>query len=91
MQRSFYATRSGDVLIELMPGWMEEDNNLRSTSISGYNYSTHVPMIIAGGNIPHSIIERETDVTVLAPTLARLIGIDSPWASTAKVVREIIE
>lgn len=91
MQRSFYATRSGDVLIELMPGWMEEDNNLRSTSISGYNYSTHVPMIIAGGNIPHSIIERETDVTVLAPTLARLIGIDSPWASTAKAVREIIE
>ena len=90
IQQSYYATRSGDVIVDLMPGCIVESNDTRSTSISGYRYSSHVPLVIVGGGIKAGRYDDEVDITRLAPTIAKIMGIDAPWASTAKPLNEIL-
>lgn len=58
MQNSFYPKRSGDVTINLMPGWIEERPNTVSLSGSLFTYDTHVPLIFMGGGIPSGKVER---------------------------------
>ena len=48
MQQSFYATRSGDIIIDFMPGWIIEESDKRSAHTSGYNYDREVPLIFYG-------------------------------------------
>lgn len=89
IQQSFYATRSGDVIIDLIPGWTIEDGERRSSADGGYNYDRHVPLIIYGGGLKHNIVERVVSITELAPTICSMIGIDAPWASSEQPLEEI--
>lgn len=89
MQQSYYATRSGDVMFDLMPGWMVEEDGIRSSSLSGYNYDSHIPLIIYGGGIEAQRIDREVNATEFAPTMAHLLQIAAPWASTTKPMKEV--
>ena len=43
MQNSFYPRRSGDVIINLMPGWIEEHDHKRSSSGSCLLYTSPSP------------------------------------------------
>lgn len=81
MQRGFYAARSGDVLIDLMPGWIIESDDFRSSATSGYLYDRHVPMAIYGGGTESATIETCVDPAALAATICELIDIDTPWSS----------
>ena len=69
MQNSFYPRRSGDVIINLMPGWIEEHDHKRSSSGSMYGYDTRVPLIFYGAGILPRQIDRPVDMTAVAPTL----------------------
>ena len=89
VQHSFFATRSGDVLIDFMPGWMIENNDYRSTSLSGYRYDRSVPLIISGGGIASQRIERTVSIVEVAPTIANIIGVECPWASSSRPIKEI--
>jgi hypothetical protein len=81
MQNSFYPRRAGDLMINLMPGWIEERIGVRSLSGSMYDYDTHVPLMMTGWRIPPSAIGTRVDMTALAATLAKYIGIAPPTAS----------
>lgn len=81
IQNGFYPRRSGDVVVNLMPDWIEERDNIRSASGSMYRYDTHIPLIIYGAGIPAATIDSPVDMTSLAPTQARMIGIDAPSAA----------
>jgi predicted AlkP superfamily pyrophosphatase or phosphodiesterase len=82
MQRGFYQRRAGDLTLNLMPGWIEERPGVRSLSGSMYDYDTHVPLLMWGWKIaPGQRVDTEVDITSLAPTLARLMGIPRPTGS----------
>lgn len=85
MQQSFYAARSGDVVLDLMPGWIVESGN-RSSSTSGYNYDRHIPLIIYGGGIEPSTIDSRVDPAHMAATLCTLIDIELPWSSDGSIL-----
>ena len=87
MQQSFYPTRSGDVIIDLLPGWIFERDGIRSSSDGGYNYDRNVPLMIYRNGKKESI-EREVSISALAPTLAYILGIERPWASTETALYE---
>ena len=89
LQQSFYATRSGDVVIDFMPGWIIEDNATRSASDAGYNYDRRVPLIIYGCGVEGKY-SRKVDITEVAPTIAHILGIEQPWASTANPLEEYV-
>ncbi|MBP3455764.1 MAG: alkaline phosphatase family protein [Alistipes sp.] len=88
MQRSFYPARSGDVVITLMPGWIDERDDCRSLSGSAYNYDRRVPMIIFGGGIKAARIDSPTDITDLTATEAYMLGIDAPAAASGRILDE---
>lgn len=91
MQNSFYPRRSGDVILNLMPGWIEERERCVSLSGSMYGYDTHVPLIFYGSGIGPQRIRRKVDMTCVAPTLARIVDISAPAASEGTPLAEISE
>ena len=91
MQNSFYPRRSGDVIINLMPGWIEERDRCWSSSGSMYGYDTDVPLIFYGFQTGPQRISRRVDMTSIAPTLSRLLEIREPSASEGTPLAEIVE
>lgn len=81
IQNGFYPRRSGDVVINLMPGWIAEVENVRSMSGSMYRYDTHIPLIIYGGGLTAAKHTEKADITSLAATQAQLLGVGVPSAS----------
>lgn len=90
MQNSFYPRRSGDIVINLMPGWIERHDRRSSLSGSLYGYDTEVPLMVLSTAGPQRI-GRSVDMTSVAPTLAHLMGITDPAASDGDVLEEITE
>lgn len=90
MQHGFYPKRSGDVTINLMPGWIEEDSEKRSLSGSMYDYDRHVPLMWLGCGLSSQMIRAPVDMTSIAPTLAYIMQIGRPIGSEAMEIEEII-
>ena len=84
MQNGFYPRRSGDVIIDLMPEWMEEREDFVSQSGSMYGYDTHVPLIFYGAGVKPQTRNATTDPTTVAPTLARILKLGELPAAEAK-------
>ncbi|MFI3322787.1 MAG: alkaline phosphatase family protein [Rikenellaceae bacterium] len=93
MQNSFFPRNSGDVMINLLPGWIEiesEDDIITKSSWgSPYEYDTHIPLIFFGKNIDNKIIDRDVDLMDVAPTICDMIGIAHPNATEGKSINEI--
>lgn len=86
MQSSFYPRRAGDLMLNLMPGWIEERDGIRSLSGSYYDYDTHVPLIFYGAGVRAQRVPELVDMTWVAPTIARMIGIGKPIGSDGKML-----
>jgi predicted AlkP superfamily pyrophosphatase or phosphodiesterase len=90
MQNSFNQERSGDILINLVPGWMEKDGD-KTASYSAYNYDTHVPLIWYGWKMGRSSIYRPVDISDIAPTIATFLNIPFPNACSGKPIYELVK
>lgn len=90
IQNSFYPRRSGDVMLNLQPGQIEERDLMRSSSGSMYGYDTQVPLIFFGNGLAAREIRREADMTSVAPTVAYLLDIPEPEASEGAPLEELI-
>jgi predicted AlkP superfamily pyrophosphatase or phosphodiesterase len=87
MQNSFYPRRGGDLMLNLMPGWIEQREGTRSLPGSMYDYDTHVPLMMLGWRIPPGTeVATPSDMTRLAPTLARILGIGRLTASEGETL-----
>ena len=91
IQNSFYPKRSGDVVINLMPGWIEQREHAVSLSGSLYEYDTHIPLLFLGSGVPAAAVERDVELSDVAPTLARIMQIPLPDAVTGKVLEEVVK
>ena len=89
MQQSFSPTRSGDVIIDLLPGWIIEDSDVRSAADGGYNYDRHIPFIIYGGKIASDVVDSTISSTAIAPTLCHIMGVEAPWATESQPLKEV--
>jgi len=92
-EKSFYAPRSGDVLIQTKPFYFwgsygERDTG--STHGSPYEYDTHVPMLFNGPGVKPGSYTLNADMTDFAPTLAALLGITAPAGNEGKRLSEVL-
>ena len=87
IQNGFYPRRSGDVIINLMPGWIEENDKERSSSGSMYRYDTQVPLIIFGGGVTRGKVADKVDITSLVTTLSHIIGVSTPSAAEGEMLK----
>ncbi len=89
-QNSFNQRRSGDVIINLEPGWVERNGTISSGN-SAYDYDTHVPLIWYGWKIKRKSILSPININDITPTLSTLLGITWPNGSMGTPIKEIIE
>ncbi len=89
-QNSYNQRRSGDVIINLEPGWVERNGKVTSAN-SPYSYDAHVPLIWYGWKMKRRQILSPIDMSEIAPTLSTLIGISWPNGATGKPIRELLD
>lgn len=90
MQNNFNQNRSGDVFINLDPGWIEGKTDATLHN-SGYNYDTHVPLIWYGWKIGRKSITRRLSVTEIVPTISSLLNIEYPNGCMSQPILELTE
>ncbi|MDA3892028.1 MAG: alkaline phosphatase family protein [Salinivirgaceae bacterium] len=88
MQNSYNQKRSGDVIINLEPAWIEKGEYL-STANSANKYDTHVPLMWYGWKIKRSKILRTIYMKDIAPTIANFLDIPFPNGCTGNVITEL--
>ena len=64
---------------------------MRADTGSAFEYDIHVPLMVMGYGIPAGVSDEEVDMTSVAVTLARLLGISQPDASSALPIRALTE
>ncbi|MBQ5424802.1 MAG: alkaline phosphatase family protein [Bacteroidales bacterium] len=88
MQNSYNQKRSGDIMISLKPGWIEDipyctDHN------SGYSCNTHVPLIWYGWKVKKQKVFSQINITDIAPTVSTALGTPPPPIVSGKVLENI--
>src|SRR5699024_8276404 len=90
IKNGFNPKRSGDVAYVLEPAIISY-HHTGSTHGSPYKYDTHVPLIFYGKGINHGQTTRHARTIDIAPTIAALLGINAPNATTGSVLYYIID
>ncbi len=94
MQQSYFPRHGGDVIVNLLPGWIEivNDEDVRTTSLWGspYIYDNHIPMIFYGKGIKQQKIHTSVELKDVAPTISELLKITHPNSADGRAISEII-
>lgn len=90
IRNSYHKNNGGDVLISLLPGWLEVDNNNNPIGETTTTVS-NVPVYFYGWKTVPQKIKTPYNITDIAPTLSYLLDIPYPNACTGKLIEEIVE
>ena len=90
MQNSYFPRRSGDVFVNLYPGWVEKSERVTAHN-SAYPYDAQVPLIWYGWKVKRDVIVRPVDMCDVAPTISTMMNIMVPNAATGKVIDELVK
>lgn len=90
---SFHVKRSGHVTLVAKSHWLlyPHWDGMAASHGSTYAYDSHVPIIIAGARGRGRRIARRVAPRDIAPTLARILGVPLPSASSGTVLAEVLE
>ena len=86
---NFSPQRSGDVIVILNPGWVEQSSDYVTNHNSPYEYDSHVPLIWYGWTVNRSTVTRKVNMTDIAATLSILCKVPYPNACTGEPMFEL--
>jgi predicted AlkP superfamily pyrophosphatase or phosphodiesterase len=89
MTLQFFGPRSGDVFAVTEPYYMFDASG--TTHGTPYDYDTHVPLMILGPGIKPGVYSRNVAINDVAPTLAAILGIETPSGSVGHVLMEVMQ
>jgi hypothetical protein len=88
-RNSFHLKRSGDVMLSYRPEYVEQYGDGRGASYGSlYNYDARVPVCFYGPQFKASVFDGAVESIDVAPTIARLLGVDPPSSSVGRVLAE---
>ncbi|MFN2377070.1 MAG: alkaline phosphatase family protein [Candidatus Binatia bacterium] len=95
VRRNFHAERSGDIHVVPKEGWQiayEGDSKVRFATGHGtpWRYDTWVPIVFAGPGVKRTVVKRRVETIDVAPTIAALLGVQTPSGATGKVLTEAL-
>ncbi len=94
-QNSYNLERSGDILINLEPGWIEVNNHKEQIAYfkqsSPYRYDIHVPIIWYGWKIGSKEILNPVHISDIAPTISNLLNISYPTGATGTPIEGLVD
>jgi len=79
----------GDIIITLLPGWMEVDDKNNPVGESNA-ITSYTPLYFFGGKIAPQKVITSYNTTDIAPTISRILNIPMPNANIGKPIEEII-
>ena len=83
----FFPRRTGDLTILLDPYWVPYGTGTAHGGV--FSYDSHVPVIFLGAGIRPGRYFQSIAVNDVAPTLAAILEIETPSASTGRVLAEM--
>ena len=86
---SFHRERGGDVEVVYEPYWMSGTSG--TTHGTPFSYDTHIPLMIMGPGIRPGRHDQTVVLNDLAPTLATLLGTETPSGASGQALAEILE
>ena len=81
-RNGFHRKRSGDLLIDVLPGWTIVEENVTDSRVVRHA-DVPAPLIFLGGGIKPETIRVPVNITRIAPTLSSAMRIRAPNACTA--------
>lgn len=87
-ERSFYPDRAADIVLEF-PEYFVFPRNLPTNHQSRHAYDSHVPLIVVQPGGTAQTVERHVRSLDVAPTIAKLLGIEPPPDLNGQVLGEI--
>jgi len=89
-QNGYQAKRCGDVMLLLLPGWIESDRPTGTTHGSSYSYDTHVPLLWYGWKVkPGSTGDAARPIDI-APSISQLLNIPFPDGCTGRPIPALL-
>ena len=90
-RRGMNTKLSGDIFVELQPGWAVVDDNSKNNKECKRNGNIPAPLFFFGNYITKENIYRTIKVTEIAPTLAFILRIRPPNGSNERPLPELLE
>ena len=87
-RNSFDPERSGDLVVQVESGCLITSRDTGTTHGSPYVYDRAVPLVFYGHGVPAGQVEGPAATVDIAPTLARLLGIDPPEGLDGRVLSD---
>lgn len=91
LTNGYYPLRSGDVQIILLPQWLENFSAGGTTHGVWNPYDSHIPLLWYGWGVRQGKLNRETNMTDIAPTIAAMLHIQMPSGCVGKVIPEVMK
>lgn len=88
IRNSFNRKRSGDLLIDVLPGWTVVQENTANNKVIRKSYIP-APLIFLGGNVKPEIIKTPVTIDCIAPTLADFMRIRAPNACSKAPLTDV--
>jgi len=85
---SFHRGRSGDVELLFEPYWMSSSSG--TTHGTPFSYDTHIPLILMGPGVRAGRYDGSVVLNDLAPTLATILGVETPSGSSGRALSEAL-
>lgn len=90
IQNGFNENRSGDIVINFAPGWLEYGEKGTSHG-APYSYDTHVPLLFYGSGITKGFTAEYINITDIAPTVCLMLNIPFTNGNTGNVITPLIK
>ncbi|MFB3827446.1 MAG: alkaline phosphatase family protein [Bryobacteraceae bacterium] len=89
VMQGFYGPRAADVFVLLEPYWIFGAQG--ATHGTTFSYDAHVPIVFMGAGIRPGAYVNTVAVNDVAPTLAAILGVETPSGSVGRVLSEMFE
>lgn len=83
IRNAYHRTRSGDLLVEVMPGWTIVDSKKTGSEYIARKAYIPQPLIFMGGGVKPEKIEIPVTMDCVAPTVSKAIRIRAPNGCTS--------
>ena len=90
LRNSSHKSSTGDVVITLLPAWLEVDDKMNPVGESNAIIS-YAPVYFYGWNVKNKNIKTPYQITDLAPTISRMLNIPMPNAVVGSPVSEMFD
>jgi predicted AlkP superfamily pyrophosphatase or phosphodiesterase len=87
VRNGFHVQRGADVFVVLDPYWMFSPRGTTHGTV--FSYDTHVPVIFMGSGIQAGRFDETITPNDIAPSLATLLGVETPSGSSGRALAEM--